>query len=284
MKGTSIVSTLAMVVAAVGGVAAPAAAYTPAYTFAGVADWDRDGHQDIVARGTNGDLWLYPGQSKRGYSSANRVRIGNGWQAFTFAGVADWDRDGHQDIIARNNNDGNLWLYPGQSKRGYSSATPVKIGNGWGPFTFADVADWDRDGHQDIVARNANRNVLLYPGQSKRGYSSASPVQIGNGWGPFTFAGVTDWDKDRHQDIVARGGNGDLWLYPGQSKRGYSSATPVRIGNGWGPFTFADVADWDRDGHQDVVARDANGYLLLYPGQSKRGYSAALPVRIGNGW
>ncbi|MEU1286932.1 trypsin-like serine protease, partial [Kitasatospora sp. NPDC005856] len=106
------------------------------YTPFGVADWDRDGHQDIIARNdASGDLLLYPGESSRGYSSAQPVRIGNGWQGFTPFGVADWDGDGHQDIVVRNDASGDLLLYPGESSRGYSSAQPVRIGNGWQGFT-----------------------------------------------------------------------------------------------------------------------------------------------------
>ncbi|MEV7289794.1 VCBS repeat-containing protein, partial [Streptomyces sp. NPDC093252] len=33
--------------------------------------------------------------------------------AFTPFGIADWDRDGRQDIITRNDTTGDLWLYPG---------------------------------------------------------------------------------------------------------------------------------------------------------------------------
>jgi hypothetical protein len=58
----------------------------------------------------------------------------------------------------------------------------------------------------------------------------------------------------------------------------------VKIGNGWGGFTFAGLSDWDHDGSQDFVARTPAGDLMLYPGQSVRGYSAIAPVRIGNGW
>ena len=50
---------------------------------------------------------------------------------YTFFGLADWDRDGHQDIVARENATGHLWLYPSESKRRYSSAQRVQIGNGW---------------------------------------------------------------------------------------------------------------------------------------------------------
>ena len=60
--------------------AALALATSPATTFVGVADCDRDGKADIVAR-ENGSrlLWLYPGPGTRSYSSYARVQIGNDW-------------------------------------------------------------------------------------------------------------------------------------------------------------------------------------------------------------
>ncbi|MER7789627.1 FG-GAP-like repeat-containing protein, partial [Streptomyces sp. NPDC097640] len=113
-----------------------AAAATGAYSSFGVADWDRDQHQDIIARNNaTGDLWLYPGTSQRGYSNQTPVKIGNGWNGYTPFGTTDWDHDQHQDIIARNDTTGDLWLYPGTSQRGYSNQTPVKIGNGWNGYT-----------------------------------------------------------------------------------------------------------------------------------------------------
>ncbi|MEU1286931.1 VCBS repeat-containing protein, partial [Kitasatospora sp. NPDC005856] len=150
----------------------------------GVADWDGDGHQDIVVRNdASGDLLLYPGEGTRGYSSAQPVKIGNSWLPYSPFGVTDWDHDGHQDVIARDNDSGKLWLYPGDGSRGYSSFQRVEIGNGWAGYSSFGLADWDRDGHQDIVARNdASGDLLLYPGESSRGYSSAQPVKIGNGW------------------------------------------------------------------------------------------------------
>jgi hypothetical protein len=58
----------------------PAQELPDRYTFFGMADWDRDGHQDIIAReNANGKLWLYPSESKRAYSNTERVQIGNGW-------------------------------------------------------------------------------------------------------------------------------------------------------------------------------------------------------------
>jgi hypothetical protein len=117
------------VLAVAAGLALAASAAT-GFTFAGVADWDRDGHQDIVAVDSAGALWLYPGQSKRTMSTVDRAQIGRGWTGFTFAGVADWDRDRHQDIVAKDSA-GVLWLYTGESKRTMSTADRVQIGHGW---------------------------------------------------------------------------------------------------------------------------------------------------------
>jgi hypothetical protein len=97
-----------------------------------VTDWDGDGHQDVLARyDATGDLWLYPGESRRSQLTTAPVRIGGGWNAYTSFGVTDWDRDGHQDILTRNNDSADLWLYPGESRRGPTSTPRVQIGNGW---------------------------------------------------------------------------------------------------------------------------------------------------------
>ncbi|WP_326552028.1 trypsin-like serine protease [Micromonospora sp. NBC_01813] len=206
------------------------------YTAFGAADWDRDGHADLLTRNdTTGDLWLYPGQSVRGYSTATPVRIHTGLAGFTPYGVADWDRDGHADLIARQDSTGDVWLYPGTSSRGSITTTRVRIASARNAYSSFGVVDWDRDGHVDLVARdNDTGNLWLYPGQSVRGVSSIARVQIGNGWRGYSSFGAVDWDRDGHADIVTRNdATGDLWLYAGQSRRGYSTATPVRIGWGW---------------------------------------------------
>src|SRR5688572_12035682 len=102
--------------------ASPAAAYYEGrYVFGGVADYDGDGHLDIVASTyASGLLYLFPGTGVRGPITEAPVQIGNGWNVrdWKVEGVADWDADGHQDLIAKDSV-GNIWLYPGQSARGY---------------------------------------------------------------------------------------------------------------------------------------------------------------------
>ncbi|GAA2593820.1 hypothetical protein GCM10010399_25510 [Dactylosporangium fulvum] len=267
------------------------------YTWFGTADWDHDGHQDIITRrDSTGEVWLYPGESRRGYGSTPPVRLSGGWSRYTPFGVADWDRDGHQDILARHDPTGELWLQPGESRRGPGSALPVRLGGGWSGYTPFGVADWDRDGHQDLIARQDSTGELwLWAGASQRGEMVLPWVKISDTWNAFTPFGVTDWDRDGRQDILARyNDSGDLWLYPGRGVRGYGWDPGVRIGSGWSGRSPFGAADWDRQCisvdvrrfcNKDLIARhDATGDLWLYPGESRRGPSSVAPVKIGNGW
>jgi hypothetical protein len=206
---------------------------------------------------------------------------------YTSFGVGDWDGDGYQDIITRQDSTGLLWLYPGQGVRGYSSAARVQIGNNWQGYTPFGVADWDNDGHQDIIARDDTTGVLwLYPGQGVRGYSTAPRVKISlpslSEYAPF---GAGDWDRDGNQDLVVRDKYGTLWLCRGLGRRDALVGPNNTLGSGWNKFSPIDVADYDRDGNQDIVARDNDtGDLYLYPGDGRPAPSTVARAKIGNGW
>lgn len=251
----------------------------------GIGDWDGDGHKDLVLVTAAGDLMLYPGAGGRGRLAAAPIRIGNGWNGYTFFGLGDWDGDGHLDIIVRRDSNGDLMLYPGEGTRAYSHQQPVKIGNGWSGYTFFGMIDWDRDGKLDIVTRqDSSGNLMLYPGEGTRAYSSQQPVKIQDRFQNETAFGAIDWDGDGFADIIARTGDGDLVLYLGNGGRRMMSELPVRIGNGWGPYTPFGIGDWDGDGKADILARASNGDLMLYPGEGTRAYSRQQPARIASGF
>lgn len=214
-------------------------------TFAGMGDWDGDHRDDIIFRRSNGDLMVYPGGSVRGPSGREPSVIGWGWNGITFAGVGDWDRDGHDDVMFRRDaaygaTSGQLRVYFGRGAPGYSPQPDTTLLQaGWGGVTFVGLGDWDSDGRQDIVYRtdtvygaNAGQ-VRVYFGNGTRQVISGSAVPVGWGWTPYTFVAVGDWDGDHHDDIAYRTSGGDLLLYAGDGTRGANWQKHELIAQGW---------------------------------------------------
>lgn len=92
------------------------------------ADFNGDGKGDILARRTNGTLWLYPTTGKGTWGAARQ--IGNGWQSMNqLFSPGDFTGDGKPDVLGRSS-DGKLWLYRGNGKGGWG--TKSQVGQGWG--------------------------------------------------------------------------------------------------------------------------------------------------------
>ena len=89
-------------------------------------DFDGDGRPDLIARKTDGTLWLYRMSGTGSWLGARK--IGTGWGSFTSVfSPGDFNGDGHSDVLARKRN-GELWLYRGNGSGGWSGWSAV----GWG--------------------------------------------------------------------------------------------------------------------------------------------------------
>ncbi|HZM74278.1 MAG TPA: LamG-like jellyroll fold domain-containing protein [Candidatus Limnocylindrales bacterium] len=230
-------------------------------TFVATGDWNNDGRPDVLSVDAAGDLYLLPG--KAGGLLDKRVISGSGWGAYTVAGVVDWDRDGQQDIIARENANGNLWIYPG------GGGSRAHIGAGWNEYVFAGLADWDRDGHQDIITQDWVGDMWLYPGESTRTFSTQPRVWIGSGWTGYTYLGTKDWNRDGAPDLVVYDSGGMLWGYPGSGARSIYPGYPYRfnIGVGWGGYQAKLINDVNGDAKVDILAKQPGVTdWFVYPG------------------
>jgi len=297
LRALGAVATVAVTVATglyAVGTAQATNPFTPVFNMSGTpfgtADWDGDGHPDVLIRNdVTNNLVLYPGSGGRGALTVGPVAIGDGWNGFTPFGVADFNNDGHPDVIARqdyatsSNPVGTLWLYPGNGTRGQMNQNlRTTILSGWNDFTPFGVADWDSDGHMDILARqdyagngDPANGLYWYRGNGTT-VGERKPIQ--SGWSGFTPFGVADFNKDGHPDVIARqdyAGNGDsadnLYMYPGDGKNaGSRKKIDDQTWHNMKPFA---VTDWDSDGKQDVIARQdfhwggvLPGSLWVYPG------------------
>lgn len=236
-------------------------------TFVATGDWDNDGFPDVLSVDASGDMYLLPGKGG-GQLDRRPTAIGSGWGGFTVAGMADWDHDGKRDIIARENANGNLWIYPGQGAR-TGPGVRSQIGSGWNEYVFAGLADWDRDGHQDIIAQDLAGDMWLYPGESKRTFSTQARVLIGSGWTGYTYFGTKDWNRDGAPDLVVYYADGQLWGYPGSGARSVYPGFPYRfnIGTGWGGYQGKLIDDVNGDAKVDILAKQPGvSDWFVYPG------------------
>jgi V8-like Glu-specific endopeptidase len=207
------------------------------YTSFGVADWDRDGNQDLLVRhDATGDVFLQAGTGvAKLYSVSTVTKIGTGFAQATAFGIADWDRDGHQDLVVRDDSNGYLNVWTGQSSRTAQLGSYYTFGSGWNAYTSFGVGDWDRDGRPDLIARqngHGSSPLYLFPGQSTVALGAA--IRIGQGFEGYSPFGLTDWDRDSHQDLMIRNdASQKLFLVPGISYRGPSNSTLIQIGSGY---------------------------------------------------
>jgi hypothetical protein len=141
--------------------------------------------------------------------------------------------------------------------------------------------DFNGDGTADLLARDRAGKLWLYPGNGNGGFNTKS-VAGASGWNAMTdLAGVGTFDADTTTDMIARDGNGRLWLYKGTGTGGFSARTLIGA-SGWNSMTsLVGPGAFDTVANNDVIARHTDGRLWLYPGN---GSGLSPRIQIGHGF
>jgi RHS repeat-associated protein len=179
-------------------------------------DFTGDGKPDLIGIGTDGSLWLYPGNGAGGFSAGGTL-IGSGWGTFkSVIAPGDFTGDGKPDLIGIGT-DGSLWLYPGNGAGGFS-AGGTTIGAGWAAFTsVVTPGDFTGDGKPDLLAIATDGSLHVYAGNGTGGFAAVTGGAISTGWAGFqSVLGAGDFTGDGHPDLLAIATDGTLHLYAGQ--------------------------------------------------------------------
>jgi predicted RNA-binding protein with TRAM domain len=251
-------------------------------------DFTGDQKADVVAIEPNGDLSLYRGNGRGGFTGA-RSTVGIGWGSFTkVLSPGDFTGDHKADILAIRPN-GDLVLYRGDGLGGFIRHPDpwTRIGSGWAGFTKVfSPGDFTGDHKADIIAIKPNGDLYLYRGDGRGGFIGARS-RFGIGWGSFTkVLSPGDLTGDNKADLLAVKPNGDLALYRGNGLGGFirHPDTGTRIGIRWGIFTNVfSPADFTGDHKADILAVKPNGDLYLYRGNGIGGF-IGIGTKIIPGW
>ena len=238
----------------------------------GIGDFSGDHREDILWRNTDGRMTDWLGTATGGFTDnrANALTaVATDW--FVTA-VGDFNGDGRDDILFRNV-DGRITDWLGTASGGFTPNSANfynSVGTDW---QVAGVGDFDGDGHDDILWRNADGHITEWLGTGLGGFidnrsQTYEPVAL-----QWQVAGIGDFDGDGHDDILWRNADGGVTDWRGTSNGGFlpnSAHFYDRVGNDW---QVAGVGDYNGDGRDDILWRNADGRITDWLGTVGGGFT-----------
>ncbi|MDG2399583.1 MAG: VCBS repeat-containing protein, partial [Akkermansiaceae bacterium] len=237
--------------------------------------------------------WVYLIKNEGGKYTKNPVKIEAGGAPIDVYGwpspnFADFDGDGDLDLLCGEFLDGFTYFQNIGSATNPEYGAGLKLVGADGQalamhlqMITPTALDWDKDGDFDLIVGDEDGRVALVENVSPEGASlpvfkqpiyfqqEADELKFGALATPFAH----DWDKDGDEDILCGNTAGNIALFTNLDGKGTKWSAPELLkadhkvfrimagANGsiqgpaeakWG-YTTLSVADWNDDGHDDIL-------------------------------
>ena len=183
--------------------------------------------------------------------------------------VDDLDGDGRQDIAAASGSSTTVSVLLSQGNGTFAVAAVLSCG-GYSPVDIA-VADIDSDGRPDlIVARTGGQGLLVFRGLGGGQFTLIDTLTADAYFG----VDVGDFDEDGRTDLVcANYYTANVTLFLRDEHGGFAPGQPFEV---LGQPRELAVADFDDDGHLDVVTTHQAASLSVLSGDGEGTLSAPV--------
>lgn len=217
-----------------------------------LADLDADGRDEAVAISNSNDAATVV---RRGEDGAWRADHYGTSPAPAWLAVADFDGDGHRDVVSAEYYGGTLDILWGEGDGRLRSSREFSTGSMPCGVSAADV---DGDGRLDLIVPTPRVDrVCVLPGLGERGFSTL--VQYEVGYAPV-FATAGDLTGDGRPEIVAANQeSGGITVLTNDGAGRFLARTDIATGSQ--PFCVA-IGDLDGDGRNDVAVANYKSNTL----------------------
>jgi hypothetical protein len=241
-------------------VTATAASLTATFNFTNAAttpvadDFNADGHPDIVWQdpvfGAT-QVWFLNGMQAIAPIGAADISLANSWH---IVAVADFNGDGYPDVVWQDpaTGDAQVWFL-GPPGTAFLGAATITLSN---PWRIVAAADFNQDGYPDLVWQDpVSGHVQIWYMGGPQGVTltGAADLTLSN---PWQVVGAGDFNGDGHPDLLWQdpvSGAVQIWYLGGAGGNVFMSAVDLTYAN---PWRIVSVADFNQDGHPDVVWQD----------------------------
>jgi hypothetical protein len=197
----------------------------PDWEIRGSADFDGDGHVDLLWRNRrtgNNAVWFMDGPRLRASQTIQGV-VDADWQ---LVGANDFNGDGWPDLVWRNLGNGHnaIWLMYGTSFVD-SRPLPDSPDLGW---QIGGLDDMNDDGWNDIVWTHGTGGNAVW---LMNGTTFSSSVRLPAAAGPWDLSAVADMSGDNKPDLIWRNrvsGENAVWLMNDLAFGGVAYLQPER--------------------------------------------------------
>jgi len=204
--------------------------------------------------GSPGSIALLPGDGTGKFSAASPPLADGFAPSVLPVGIApsaivtaDFNGDGKADLAVANSGAGNVTVFLGDGKGGFSSAGTFTAGSN--PSALA-VGDLNGDGKPDLVVANQGEDTISVLLGDGAGHFAPFVGNIPAGPGPAALA-IADFNGDGTADVaVADGGSNTVTFLLGDGSGFLGSAATFQVGAN--PSSLV-VGDFDGDGKPDLA-------------------------------
>ncbi|OWK32655.1 FG-GAP-like repeat-containing protein [Sphingomonas mucosissima] len=230
--------------------------------FTGLADFNGDGHSDLLWREAGGDFstWSVSGNIGGNKLAMNSTYVGGVGTNWTIAETFDFNGDGRSDILWREQNAGQFTIWNGRdnswAQNSYSNNT---VESDW---TIAGVGDLNGDGRDDIVWR---RDSGAFSTWQSTGTGFNTNVTYNSSVSPeWQIVGLADFNGDNKDDLLWRNQSSGAFSIWSSTGDGFTPNTyyNASVDRSW---HIDGLADFNGDGKDDILWRhDGDGVLTTW--------------------